>query len=220
MVESLGLGSFQNTGQLQGFAGSQRRWSKFRRRLRRRWLGDGRPGKWAARHGCFGAMGGMGGINGGFGNGALGRGGIGGFNQASTTMANNRQQPLRSRNEHRKAVQLGRYSSSRSQLRADGKLSEEMLNKLLERGRATIQISVIRRNNQIVVRTADPKNNGTTRRFDSRAWTCQLHLCFSKSKYSECNLAMDLTPHSTTSSALSRTRQVSSSLPAQQITRL
>lgn len=151
---SLGLGSFQNTGQLQGFAGRNGGGANFGGGFGGGGLGMGGLGMGGLGMGGFGAMGGMGGMNGGFGNGALGRGGIGGFN-------NNGQQ------QDNSLFDLGtniakQYSSEdiqalEAQLRADGKLSEEMLNKLLERGRATIQISVIRRNNQIVVRTADPK---------------------------------------------------------------
>ena len=138
---ALGLGTFGGGGLGQGVGGG---------------IGTG-----LGRGGL--GVGGLGGGLGGLGGGLGGLGGLGGFSGGLGGGLTNRsrsrinQQSLVSpEGEPLSDLSSAEIQAIENQL-ASGELDEEQRSELLQRKEATIYVSTIRRNNQVVVRTGDPR---------------------------------------------------------------
>ncbi|MGN6133230.1 MAG: type II secretion system protein GspD [Aureliella sp.] len=107
--------------------------------------GLGRNG--LGRAAALGMGGGLAGVNGLTGMGAQG----GMMNSGNTTVVNNDQEPLND-------LSADEIQRLENEVAANGQLSEENRADLLQRKEATIYVSTIRRNNQVIVRTGDARS--------------------------------------------------------------
>ena len=143
---ALGLGTFQGGGQTSNSLGISGRTS-----------GRNRGGG-----GFGGGLGGFGGGQGGFGGGGLGGFGgglgggfgLGGFGSGQFGRGTGNQQQTRE-SEQLNDLTAAEIQNLENRLAALGNLSDEDRADLLQKRAATIYVSVIRRNNQVVVRTGD-----------------------------------------------------------------
>ena len=148
---ALGLGTFDG-GQQSGNAGSLGGFNTGRRGG----LGGLGGGLGGLGGGLGGLGGGLGGLGGGLGGlrGGLGGFGLGGFGQGRFGRGTTNQQQTPDR-EQLNDMTAAEIQALENRLAAIGSLSDEERANLLQKREATIYVSVIRRNNQVVVRTGD-----------------------------------------------------------------
>lgn len=119
-------------------------------------FGGAPAGLGGAGGGIGGFGGGFGGLGGGLGGFGGGLGGLGGLTNRSRSRVDVPADALRQRAEERQLVEDMIQDLENARAGSD-ELSEQQQAELQRRSEATIFISTIRRNNQVVVRTGDPR---------------------------------------------------------------